>query len=106
VSRFALLIEQLAEYIIYKFYYSKNHGLELINNSWYLGNRMGDIDNGIVDRADWTPQLVAREVRRACEKNGKLHFVPCLAAGGPGSTFPGEYDAVSTEIDKMSKEMF
>jgi hypothetical protein len=67
---------------------------------------MGDIDNGVVDCADWTPELVAREVRRACENNGKLYYIPCLAAGGPGSTFPGVYDAVSAEIDKMSQELF
>ena len=67
---------------------------------------MGDIDNGVVDCADWTQELIAREVRRACKNNGRLYFIPCLAAGGPGSTFPGVYDAVSTEIDKMSKELF
>jgi hypothetical protein len=33
-------------------------------------------------------------------------MIPCLAAGGPGSTFPGVYEAVSAEIDKMSKELF
>lgn len=67
---------------------------------------MGDIDNGVVDCAGWTQELVAREVRRACENNGKHYFIPCLAAGGPGSTFPGVYEAVNDEIDKMSKELF
>ncbi len=67
---------------------------------------MGDIDNGVVDCAGWTQELIAGEVRRACETNGKLYFIPCLAAGGPGSTFPGVYDAVSAEIDKMSNELF
>ncbi|MCR3923564.1 MAG: uroporphyrinogen decarboxylase, partial [Firmicutes bacterium] len=27
---------------------------------------MGDIDNGVVDRADWTQELIAKEVERAC----------------------------------------
>ena len=67
---------------------------------------MGDLDNGVLDCAGWTPGLVAREVRRACENNGKLYFIPCLAAGGPGSTYPGVYDAVNAEIDKMSEELF
>ena len=67
---------------------------------------MGDLDNGVIDKADWSPELVAREVRRACETNGKHYFIPCLAAGGPGSTYKGVYEAVSKEIDKMSKEMF
>ena len=67
---------------------------------------MGDIDNGVVDRENWTREVVAKEVRRACETNGKLYFIPCLAAGGPGSTFPGVYEAVSDEIDKISRELF
>ena len=67
---------------------------------------MGDIDNGVVDRENWTREVVAREVRRACETNGKQYFIPNTTMGGPMSTYPGVYEAVSEEIDKMSKEMF
>jgi hypothetical protein len=67
---------------------------------------MGDIDNGVVDREDWSRGVVAQEVRRACETNGKLYFIPNTTMGGPVSTFPGVYDAVTEEIDKMTKEMF
>jgi uroporphyrinogen-III decarboxylase len=67
---------------------------------------MGDMDNGVLDREDWSREVVAREVRRACETNGKFYYIPCLTMGGPGSTYPGVYDAVSEEINKMSKEMF
>ncbi|KPU44270.1 methylcobalamin:coenzyme M methyltransferase [Oxobacter pfennigii] len=67
---------------------------------------MGDINNGVVDKADWTPELIKREVERACKNNGKLYFIPCLVAGGPGSTYPGVYDAVSKEIERMSRELF
>lgn len=67
---------------------------------------MGDIDNGVVDREDWTRELVATEVRRACETNGKHYFIPCNAMGGPKSAYPGVYEAVSEEIEKMSQEMF
>lgn len=67
---------------------------------------MGDIDNGVVDREDWTQEVVAREVRRACETNGIHYFIPNLTMGGVGSAYPGVYEAVSEEIDKMSKEMF
>ena len=67
---------------------------------------MGDMDNGVLDREDWSREVVAREVRRACETNGKFYYIPCLTMGGPGSTYPGVYEAVSEEIDKMSKEMF
>ena len=67
---------------------------------------MGDIDNGVVDREDWSREVIAKEVRRACETNGKHYFIPNTAMGGPVSTYPGVYEAVSEEIDKMSKEMF
>ena len=67
---------------------------------------MGDIDNGLVDRGDWTQELVAKHVRRACEENGKHYFIPCITQGGKGAVFDGVYDAISLEIDKMSKEMF
>ncbi len=67
---------------------------------------MGDIDNGVVDRVDWTREIIAREVKRACETNGKLYYIPNTTMGGPMSTYPGVYEAVSEEINKMSKKMF
>jgi hypothetical protein len=67
---------------------------------------MGDLNNGVLDKEDWTPALIKSEVERACRANGKHYFIPCLARGGPGSIFPGVYEAVSAEIDRMSKEMF
>ena len=67
---------------------------------------MGDIDNGVVDKADWTPELIEKEVERACRNNGKHYFIPCLTAGGPGSTFPGVYQAATEAINKMSEKMF
>lgn len=67
---------------------------------------MGDIDNGVVDREDWTQEIIASEVKRACETNGKNYFIPCSAMGGPMSTYPGVYEAIDEEIEKMSKEMF
>ena len=67
---------------------------------------MGDLDNGVLDREDWTPELIRREVERACRNNSKHYYIPCLVAGGPGSTYPGVYDAVTEEIARMSKELF
>ena len=67
---------------------------------------MGDIDNGIIDRNDWTREVIAREARRAVTTNGKLYYIPCCTMGGPESTYPGVYEALSEEIEKLSKEMF
>lgn len=67
---------------------------------------MGDLNSGVLDTPDWTKELVEKEVRRACESNGKLYFIPNLTQGGPVSTFPEVYPAVDEAIDAMSKEMF
>ena len=67
---------------------------------------MGGIDSASVDRPDWTPKLAAAEVRKTCETCGNKYFIPNLSQGLAASTFPGVYEAVSAEIDKMSKEMF
>ncbi|MDR0908620.1 MAG: uroporphyrinogen decarboxylase [Spirochaetaceae bacterium] len=67
---------------------------------------MGNLNNGVLDCEDWTPELIRSEVERACRECGKLYYIPCLTMGGPMSSYPGVYEAVSSEIDRMSKEMF
>jgi hypothetical protein len=67
---------------------------------------MGEIETKEIDLPDWTPEAVANEVERACRKCGKFAFIPCQTQGGPYSSFPGVYDEVGKQIDRMSKEMF
>ncbi|MDR1400074.1 MAG: uroporphyrinogen decarboxylase [Treponema sp.] len=67
---------------------------------------MGDLDSGILDRPDWSRERIRKEVERACRSNGKHYFIPCLVQGLDLSTFPGVYEAVTEEIDRMSKELF
>ena len=67
---------------------------------------MGGIDSASVDRPDWTPELAAKVVRETCENCGTKYFIPNLSQGLALSTFPGVYETVSAEIDKMSKELF
>ena len=67
---------------------------------------MGDLDSGVIDFPEWTPEICAREVERACKNCGTKYYIPCLTQGGPYSSFPGVYETVSECIDKMSKEMF
>jgi uroporphyrinogen-III decarboxylase len=67
---------------------------------------MGDINNGVIDKADWSHEQIRGEVERACRNNGKHYFIPCSTIGGPMSSYPGVYEAVSEEIEKVSKEMF
>lgn len=67
---------------------------------------MGGVNSASVDHPGWTREEVAREVRRACEEYGKLYFIPGASQGLPISNFEGVYEAMTEEIDKMSKEMF
>ena len=67
---------------------------------------MGGIDSATVDFEGWTEEVVAEQVRKACEANGKLYFIPCTSQGLPISTYPGVYEAVGRAIDAMSREMF
>jgi len=67
---------------------------------------MGAINNGIVDVPGWTDELVAQTVEKACRECGKHYFIPCCTAGGPSSSYPGVFDAVTREIDRMSTVLF
>jgi uroporphyrinogen-III decarboxylase len=67
---------------------------------------MGGIDSASVDYEGWTQEVVKKEVERACRECGKLYFIPNASQGLAMSTFPGVYEALSEEIDNMSKIMF
>jgi hypothetical protein len=67
---------------------------------------MGGIHSGLVDFPTWTPEIVAEYVEKTCRENGKLHFIPSQTSGLPIDSFPGVYDTINKEIDRMSKEMF
>lgn len=64
------------------------------------------IDNGKVDRVDWSKEKIMEEVEKACRECGKLYYIPGTTMGGPESTYPGVYEAVSEAIEEMSKKMF
>ncbi|AFQ43348.1 uroporphyrinogen decarboxylase family protein [Desulfosporosinus meridiei] len=83
-----------------------NNTPELIKQYGSQISFMGDIDSGVVDFPAWTPEIVAKEVERACRNCGKLYFIPCLTQGGNWSSFPGVYDSTNEAIEKMTKEMF
>ena len=85
---------------------SSNNIPELIQKYGDKITIMGGIDSASVDRPDWTPELVEKEVRRVCEENGTKFFIPCITQGLGISTFPGVYETASEVIDKISKEKF
>ena len=67
---------------------------------------MGGIHSGIIDHPDWSQEQIAAEVKRTCEENGKLYFIPSSCQGLPGSSFPGVYEATDVEVEKMTNELF
>jgi len=85
---------------------TSNNVPELIKKYGGRISFMGDINNGVVDKEGWTQEHIDSEVERACRTCGKHYFIPCLATGGPGSVYPGVYQAVDIAIDKMNKLMF
>lgn len=67
---------------------------------------MGGINNGVVDVPGWTEQLISEYVEETCRACGTKYFIPCCTAGGPVSTYPGVFETVSREIDRMSGLLF
>lgn len=85
---------------------STNNIPELIQKYGSQITFMGGIDDGMVDVPDWTDTLVENQVRKACEKNGRLFYIPSLCQGLPFCIYPGVHDAVTEKIDFMSQKMF
>ena len=67
---------------------------------------MGGIDSAKVDYEGWTRDVVKAQVERACAECGTKFFIPNASQGLPMSTFPGVYEALSEEIDNISKKYF
>lgn len=67
---------------------------------------MGALHSGEIDFPEWTLENCAKHVEDACRTFGKHYFIPSLTSGLPMSNFPGAFDAVTKEIDKMSKKLF
>ena len=66
---------------------------------------MCGIDNQDIDDPDWNEERVKFVVKQAIEEGSRHYFIPCMAGGGPGATFPGLYQAVSSEIDRINSTL-
>ncbi|MFV0528511.1 MAG: uroporphyrinogen decarboxylase family protein [Lachnospiraceae bacterium] len=85
---------------------TSNHIPELIQQYGGQISFMGGIDSAKIDYEGWTREVIAREVKRACDENGKHYFIPSASQGLAMSTFPNVYEVTSEEIAKYSKEVF
>ena len=85
---------------------TNNNVSELIKEYGGQITFMGDIDSGIVDTPEWTPEIIEREVRRACTENGKLYFIPSMTMAMAPGLYEGVTECIDENIDKMTAEMF
>lgn len=67
---------------------------------------MGGINNGIVDQAGWTPEMVDAEVNRVLDWVDSPFIVPNCTFGGDISTFEGVYQAVTDSIERYNKTKY
>ena len=67
---------------------------------------MGGIDNGLVDRVDWTPENILNVTRKTCRECGKGYYIPCTTVGRNTSAYPGVYEAVGDAIEQVNREMW
>jgi len=85
---------------------TSNNIPELIKKYGSKISFMGGIDSAKIDYDGWTREVIAKQVRRACDENGKLYFIPGASQGLAMSTFPNVYEVTSEEIAKYSNEVF
>ena len=85
---------------------STNNFPEIIRRYQGKLTLMGGIDNGRIDREDWTEDKIYQEVKRVITWADSKYFIPDSTFGGDASTYEGVYDAVTKAIDRMSSEMF
>ncbi len=68
---------------------------------------MGGLDAGLIDRVDWSEDVVRGEVQRACREYAPGGgYIPSITYGGAESIYPGVYETISDEISKQSKLYF
>lgn len=64
----------------------------------------GGLDNGIYDCADWTREKVRAGLKELLEASGPRYIIPGLTMGGPETTYPGLYEAVSEVVGEVVGE--
>ncbi len=86
--------------------FSTNDMPELIKKYGGKISFMGGIENRLVDFKDWSEENNDAVIRKTIEECGNKYFIPCIAQGGPGSTFPGVYKNMIEVIDRYNIEKF
>ena len=67
---------------------------------------MGGFDGADFDTPDWTEEDIRAKVWAFLDKCSPSGFVPCIAQGGPGSVYPGVYEAIMDAVDDYNEKKF
>ena len=67
---------------------------------------MGGFDGADFDYEGWTPEETKKKVWALLDACTPKAFIPCIAQGGPGSVYPGVYEALRDIIDEYNEEHF
>ena len=66
---------------------------------------MGGLDAAVIDHKDIDPEIVRKEVFRACEEylpGGK--FIPCITYGAPNAIFEGVDEAIAAAVRELNEK--
>lgn len=85
---------------------STNNVPELVKKYGGQISFMGAIDNKLVEFDDWTEENCKKVVYETLDSIDKKYFIPCITQGGPGSVYPGVYDALVKYVDQYNVEKF
>ncbi len=85
---------------------STNNIPELIKQYGGQITFMGGLDNGKYDKEDWTKEKVRAGYKELLEAAGCKYIIPGLTMGGPETTYPGLYEAVSEVLAEFDPIYF
>lgn len=85
---------------------ASNNVSELVEKYGGQISFMGAIDNKMIDFEGWTRENCDRVVKEMLDPASTNYFVPCITQGGPGSVYPGAYQALSDAIDAYNVQRF
>jgi len=82
---------------------STNNVKELIDKYGEKITFMGEVDNTVVDVADWSVEKSYAQVKKVCDKNGMKYFIPSILGG---TCNRGCSQSVLEAVDKYNMERF
>lgn len=68
---------------------------------------MGGINGGVFDFPEWKEEEIRHEVQRACKASMEFGgFIPCITYGLPESIYPGVFEIIEDEINRINEKYY